>query len=57
MQDQLKMMLKEYRKRDRETLELRKLRQTVERQKSPDPKVLKMIDDEIANLNKGDLTK
>lgn len=37
-------------------MELRKLKQKVQEHKNPDPKVVKMIDDEIANITKGELS-
>lgn len=51
MNEQLKAMVAAERKNKRELKELRDMRKKVSQQKNPDPKVLKMIDDEIATYS------
>lgn len=50
MKDELKRLLAAERKYKRELAELRAMREKVSRQVSPDQKVLKMLDEEIAKL-------
>lgn len=50
MNEQLKAMVAAERKNKRELKELRDMRKKESQKKQPDPKVLKMIDDEIHNL-------
>lgn len=52
MNPQLQAVLKAYRKRDRDLAELKALRKRLEQLKNPDAKVLKMVDDAIANAEK-----
>lgn len=52
MQKELENLLKAERKNKRQLAELRATRQRVAQQKSPDAKVLAMIDEEIARLLK-----
>lgn len=52
MKEELKKLVKAERKNKRELAELRAVRQKVSQQVSPDQKVLKMIDEEIAALLK-----
>lgn len=52
MKDDLQKLLKAERKNKRQLTELRAMRQKVAQQKQPDPKVLAMIDEEIAALLK-----
>lgn len=47
MREEIKKMIAAERKHARELKELRDLRLKTSQQKNPDPKVLKMIDDEI----------
>lgn len=56
MKAELQKLIANERKHKRELVELRALRIKVTQQKTPDPKVLKMIDDEIAILT-GETTK
>lgn len=52
MKSELEKLVKAERKYKRELAELRAMRQKVSQQKSPDPKVLAMIDEEIDKLQK-----
>lgn len=56
MNDQIKAMIANERKNARELKELRDLRKKEGQKKSPDPKILAMIDAEIANYQGGKLT-
>lgn len=47
MNPELEQKLKQMRKRDREVLELNKLRDRLSKLKNPDPKILAAIDAEI----------
>lgn len=52
MKAELAKLIKAERKHKRELAELRAMRQKVAQQKPPDPKVLAMIDEQIAELTK-----
>ena len=56
MQEQLKAMIAAERKNARELKELRDLKAKIMKQKAPDQNMLKMIDNEIASYQQGDLT-
>lgn len=57
MNEQLKALIAAERKHKRELKELRDMRAKHMKHKNPDQKVLAMIDAEIANYQKGDLTQ
>lgn len=50
MKDELRKLIQNERKNKRELLELRAFRHKLTQHKNPDPKVLKMIDESIAEL-------
>lgn len=50
MHTELEKLIRNERKNKRELLELRALRAKTAQHKNPDPKVLKMIDEEIVKL-------
>lgn len=52
MKPEVTDLLRKIRKHERDLLELRKARERLQQTKNPDPKLSKMIDDEIAQLEK-----